>query len=88
MRVHTKRDDVIKRLARIEGHLRGVRQMMEEDKSCPDVLLQLAAVRAAIDRVSRLIFEDHVETCVTKAMKEGTGESAVAELKEALARFL
>jgi len=88
MSVHKKREDVIKRLARIEGHLRGVRRMVEEDKSCPEVLLQLAAVRAALDKVSRMVFEDHVETCVSKAIKEGTGESAVAELKEALARFL
>jgi len=88
MTVHTKREDVIKRLARIEGHLRGVRRMVEEDKSCPEILLQLVAVRAALDKVSRVVFEDHVETCVSKAIKEGAGESAVAELKEALARFL
>ena len=88
MSVHRKREDVVKRLARIEGHLRGVRRMVEEDKSCPEVLLQLAAVRAALDKVGRIVFEDHVETCVSKAIKEGAGESAVAELKEALARFL
>jgi len=88
MSVHKKREDVVKRLARIEGHLRGVRRMVEEDKSCPEVLLQLAAVRAALDKVGRMVFEDHVETCVSKAIKEGAGESAVAELKEALARFL
>ena len=88
MGVHKKREDVIKRLARIEGHLRGVKRMVEEDKSCPEVLLQLAAVHAALDKVGRIVFEDHVETCVSKAIKEGAGESAVAELKEALARFL
>lgn len=88
MGVHMKHEDVIKRLARIEGHLRGVRRMVEEDKSCPEILLQLAAVRAALDKVGRIVFEDHVETCVSKAIKEGAGESAVAELKEALARFL
>jgi len=88
MGVHKKREDVIKRLARIEGHLSGVKRMVEEDKSCPEVLLQLAAVRAALDKVGRIVFEDHVETCVSKAIKEGAGESAVAELKEALARFL
>jgi len=88
MGVHKKREEVIKRLARIEGHLRGVKRMVEENKSCPEVLLQLAAVRAALDKVGRIVFEDHVETCVSKAIKEGAGESAVAELKEALARFL
>ena len=88
MSVHTKQKDVIKRLARIEGHVRGVKRMVEEDKSCPEILLQLAAVRAALEKVGRIVFEDHVETCITKAIKEGAGESAIAELKEALARFL
>jgi DNA-binding FrmR family transcriptional regulator len=88
MSVHRKREDVIKRLARIEGHVRGVRRMVEEDKSCPEVLLQLAAVNAALKKVGRMVFEDHVETCVSKAIKEGAGESAVAELKDALARLL
>jgi len=88
MSVHKKREDVIKRLARIEGHVRGVKRMVEEDKGCPEVLLQLAAVRAALNKVSQMIFEDHVETCISKAIKEGAGESAVAELKEAIARFL
>ena len=88
MSVHKKREDVIKRLARIEGHVRGVKRMVEEDKGCPEVLLQLAAVRAALNKVSQMIFEDHVETCISKAIKEGAGESAVAELKDALARFL
>jgi DNA-binding FrmR family transcriptional regulator len=85
---HKKHEDVIKRLARIEGHVHGVKRMVEEDKSCPEVLLQLAAVRAAVEKVSRIVFEDHVETCISKAINEGAGESAVAELKEALARYL
>lgn len=88
MGVHKKREDVIKRLARIEGHVRGVKRMVEEDKSCPEVLLQIAAVHAALKKVGRIVFEDHLETCVLKAIREGVGESAVAELKEALARFL
>jgi len=88
MSAHKKREDVIKRLTRIEGHVRGVRRMVEEDKGCPEVLLQLAAVRAALNKVGRLVFEDHVETCISKAIKEGEGKSAVAGLKEALARFL
>ena len=88
MNVHKKHQDVVNRLARIEGHIRGVKRMVEEDKSCPEILLQLAAVKAALEKVSRIVFEDHVETCILKAIKEGTGESAVAELKEALARYL
>lgn len=88
MIVHKKREDVIKRLARIEGHVRGVRRMVEEGRSCPEILLQLAAIRAALNKVGQIILEDHMETCILKAIKEGSGEDAIAELKEAIARFL
>lgn len=86
--VHKRHEDVIKRLAKIEGHVRGIKRMVEDEKSCPDVLLQLAAVRAALKKVSKIVFEDHVESCISKAIDEGAGESALAELKEALARYL
>ncbi|MEM2917097.1 MAG: metal-sensitive transcriptional regulator [Candidatus Bathyarchaeia archaeon] len=86
--LHEKREEVIKRLARIEGHVRGIRRMVEEDKKCPDILLQLAAVRAAINRVGRLVLEDHIEVCVAQAVKEGKGEEAVMELRDALVKFM
>ena len=65
-----------------------VSRMVEEEKSCPDVLLQLAAVRAALKKVSKIVFEDHVETCISNAINDGSGESAIVELKQALARYL
>jgi len=88
MPLHKRRDDVIKRLAKIEGHIRGIRRMIDENKECPDILLQLAAVRAAISKVGRIVLEDHVETCIAQAAKEGKVESAVVELKEALIRII
>jgi CsoR family transcriptional regulator, copper-sensing transcriptional repressor len=84
---HTRRKDVARRLARIEGHVRGVERMIEEDKSCPDILLQIAAVREALNRVGRIVFEDHLEHCLADASKGGT-EEAVRELKEAVARLI
>jgi len=78
----------MKRLAKIEGHVRGIRRMVEENKECPDILLQLAAVRAAINRVGRLVLEDHIEVCIAQATKEGKGEEAVMELKDALIKFM
>ncbi len=87
MQVHKRRVEIDKRLARVEGHIRGVRRMLEEDKACPDILIQLAAVRAALDKVSQLILADHVETCVAKAIDEGRGDEAIMELKDAIARF-
>jgi DNA-binding FrmR family transcriptional regulator len=85
--VHKRHEDVIKRLARVEGHVRGVKRMVEEDKDCPAILLQIAAVRGALDKVSQIILEDHIETCVVKAVKEGKEDEAIKELRDAIARF-
>ena len=87
MAVHKRHEDVIKRLARVEGHVRGVKRMVEEDKDCPAILLQIAAVRGALDKVSQIILEDHIETCVVKAVKEGKEDVAIKELRDAIARF-
>lgn len=87
MAVHKRHEDVIKRLARVEGHVRGVKRMVEEDKDCPAILLQIAAVRGALDKVSQIILEDHIETCVVKAVKEGKEDEAIKELRDAIARF-
>jgi DNA-binding FrmR family transcriptional regulator len=84
---HKQRKDVLDRLARIEGHVRGVRRMVEEDKDCPELLIQVAAVRAALNQVGRIMLEDHMETCVLEAAKEGKSEKAIAELREALIKF-
>jgi DNA-binding FrmR family transcriptional regulator len=88
MTVHRKSEDVLKRLAKIEGHVRGISKMVKEDKDCPAVLLQIAAVQSALSKVSQIMLEDHIETCVAKAIKEGHGEASVQELKEAIARLI
>ena len=61
--------------------------MVEEYKDCPELLLQVVAVRAALNQVGRIMLEDHMETCVLEAAKEGKSEKAIAELKEALIKF-
>jgi len=88
MTLHERREDVVKRLARIEGHIRGIRRMVEENKECPDILLQLAAVREAVNKVGRIVLEDHVEICIAQAVKEGKGDRAMLELKDALVKFI
>ena len=81
------RGPILNRLARAEGHLRSVRTMLEEDRPCPDVLLQLAAVRAAIDKISRMVLEDHLDACIVNAVTTGDAEVEIAALKAALARY-
>ena len=80
--------DVSDRLARAEGHVAGVRRMWEEGRGCAEVLTQIAAVRAALDKAARIILESHMETCLVRAIREGTGEQSLAELQEALSRIL
>jgi DNA-binding FrmR family transcriptional regulator len=84
---HKRRKEVLDRLSRIEGHVRGLRKMVEEDKDCPDILLQVVAVRAALNQVGRVLIEDHMETCVLESAKSGTGEETIEDLKKALAKF-
>lgn len=79
---------IVNRLSRIEGHIRGIKSMVQESRSCPDVLVQIAAVRGALDRVSRMILDEHLTDCIGRAAKEGNIEAEIEELKAALDRFL
>ena len=85
---HKSRKEVADRLSKIEGHVHGIRKMVDEDRGCSDLLIQIAAVRSAMDKVAKIILEDHIETCVLDAMKSGKADESMAELKEALSKLL
>ena len=76
--------EIDNRLARIEGHVRGIRRMVRQERSCEDLLLQISAVRAALARVSARLLEDHLQHCMSRAIDEGTGRQALDDLKSAL----
>jgi DNA-binding FrmR family transcriptional regulator len=83
---HTK--SIADQLARTGGHIASIKRMVEGGRSCPDILIQLAAVRSAIDRASRLVLEDHIESCLRDATLNGLAEVEWARLKEALDKFI
>ncbi|EFV74094.1 metal-sensing transcriptional repressor [Cytobacillus sp. FSL W8-0315] len=85
---HKHRKSVINRLARIEGHVRSVKQMAIEDRDCPDILLQIAAIRKALDNTAKLVLTDHMETCLVDAVHEGNEEEVIKDLKKALDNFI
>ena len=85
---HKSRKEVADRLAKIEGHVHGIRKMVDENRDCSDLLLQIAAVRSALDKAAKIILEDHMETCLLEAVKSGKADESMAELKEALSKFL
>ncbi|NCJ07792.1 metal-sensing transcriptional repressor [Synechococcales cyanobacterium C] len=79
---------IVNRLSRIEGHIRGIKTMVQESRPCPDVLIQVAAVRGALDRVARMVLDEHLSECVARAAEEGNIQAELEELKAALDRFL
>ncbi len=79
---------VVNRLSRIEGQVRSIREMVAFGRDCSEVLIQIAAVRAALDQAGRVILEDHMEHCIAGAMEAGGGQEAINDLKEALKRFV
>jgi DNA-binding FrmR family transcriptional regulator len=79
---------VLSRLRRIEGQVRGIEKMVDEDRYCIDVLTQVNAVRAALESVALQLLSDHTEHCVTEAIKGGGGRAKVRELNQAVERLV
>ena len=82
------REDLKARLARIEGHVHGVREMLEQDESCEDLMIQLAAIRSATTQVIVKLFDGHMETCVKTCVQTGKGQEALGGLTSALGTLL
>jgi CsoR family transcriptional regulator, copper-sensing transcriptional repressor len=76
------------RLRRIEGQIRGVQKMVDENRYCIDVLTQVGAAKAALDAVALLLLQDHTEHCVVEAIQAGDGSKKVRELNEAVERLV
>lgn len=83
---HPQSMDTINRLKRIEGHVRGIREMAEAGKPCADLLLQIAAVLAAVRKVGVQVLQEHLDSCVMAA-EAGEARAQWQELRRALANF-
>jgi DNA-binding FrmR family transcriptional regulator len=81
------RKQVLGRLKRVSGQVAGIQRMVEEDRYCVDVLLQVAAAEAALDRVGHLVLASHVETCVASALESGRPAERKKKLQELLEVF-
>jgi DNA-binding FrmR family transcriptional regulator len=82
------REALLRRLRRIEGQVRGIQRMVDEDRYCVDILVQLAAIRAGLDRVGLALIAGHTRGCIRQAIADNRGDEAIEELLEVLARFL
>ncbi len=82
------RAQLLRRLSRMEGQIRGVARMIERDEYCIDILQQTAALRAAVDAVSLMLMEDHVAGCLTTAVKTGDAQAYTEEVMEVVRRSM
>ena len=84
---HTQTKAVINRLARAIGHLESVKRMVEDGRDCAEVLIQLAAVRSALNNTAKIILKDHIDHCLTDAVESGD-QQAIDELNLAIEKFM
>ena len=85
--IHENQKAVVNRLARVIGHMNKVKRMVEEGYDCADVLVQLAAVRSALDNTGKVILNDHIRHCMVDAVRMGD-ENAIDELCSAIDKFM
>ncbi len=84
---HPQQKQVINRMARIIGHAEAVKRMCEEGKECSEILIQIAAVRSALNNVGKLILEDHINHCIVEAVENDNNE-ALEKLNDAIDKFV
>ena len=85
--VHENSKAVINRLSRLIGHLESVKKMVEDGRDCSEVLVQLAAVKSAINNVSKVILQDHIRHCIVDAV-ENNDQQALDDLCSAIDKFM
>lgn len=84
---HTQTKAVVNRLSRAIGHLEAVKKMVEDGRDCTEVLVQLVAVRSALNNAGKVILQDHIDHCIIDAVESGDYK-AVEELNKAIAQFV
>lgn len=87
-RYQASKEDLLERLRKVEGQVRGIQRMIEEERYCVDVLVQVAAVRAALNQVGLTLMESHTRGCVARAIQENHGQEAIEELMAVVTRFV
>ncbi|RCW69791.1 metal-sensing transcriptional repressor [Saliterribacillus persicus] len=83
-RTKDEKQAIVNRLKRIEGQVRGIQKMVDEDRYCVDILVQISAINAALKKVGFSVTERHMKHCVTDAIKSGEGDETIDELLEVM----
>lgn len=83
----TKRDPIIKRLRRIEGQIKGIQKMINDHKTCGDILTQISAARAALNKVGGLVLENHMKDCLKEYLENENNDKDLDELIEIMIKY-
>ena len=78
---------VIKRLKRIEGQIRGLMKMIEDEKSCEEILIQIGSAKAALHKTGQVVLEGHLQHCVIEGVREGKQDETMKRLSSAIEQF-
>lgn len=84
---HHDVENLCNRIKKIEGQLGGIRKMFENDKPCDEIIIQLNSAKAALQKISQIVLEDHLDHCVVEALREGDREVQIDSLKRALSQY-
>ncbi len=84
----TEKRKVISRLKRIEGQVRGVQRMIEEEADCSEILNQIAAIKSAVHQAGVIIFESHAQDCIARSLQQGKSDQSFEEMVKVMGRFI
>ncbi|WP_427339102.1 metal-sensitive transcriptional regulator [Caloranaerobacter sp. DY30410] len=87
MEVIKNTNDIIVRLRRIEGQIKGIQRMVNEDKCCGDILIQIAAARSALNKVGGLILENYMKDCIKDYLNKNKGDEVIEELIDTMLKY-
>ena len=81
-------EDILKRLKKVEGQVKGIQKMVQQQQYCGDILIQIAAARAALNKAGGIILENHSKACIYKALKSEDAEKEVSKLMNTMLKFI
>ena len=87
-RTEKEEKDLLNRLSRIEGQVRGIKAMVQDERYCPDILVQVSAVQSALNGFCKVLLSNHIKTWVVEDIRNGNEETAVAELCETIKKMM
>lgn len=87
MRTEAEKKQLVQRLKRVEGQVRGIQKMIDEDRYCVDILVQISAINAALKKVGYNVLEEHTRGCVANAVQNGDGDETIDELMKVIQQF-